>query len=99
MKKLLRTVYLDQDIDEALGRRAADEGTTKADLMRSYIAQGLERGSTAFARAATETGNATAAHVSGPAGTKNARSRPAEVAKPKATKPKMRVVSARTADI
>jgi hypothetical protein len=43
MKKILRSVYLDQKMDEALAARAEEDRTTKADLMRAYIAAGLDQ--------------------------------------------------------
>lgn len=43
MRKVLRSIYLDQEIDEALAARAEQEKTTKAELMRDYISSGLER--------------------------------------------------------
>ena len=48
MRKILRSIYLDQQIDEALATRADVEGTTKAELMRTYIASGLEQPAHAF---------------------------------------------------
>ncbi|TMQ27156.1 MAG: ribbon-helix-helix protein, CopG family [Deltaproteobacteria bacterium] len=41
--KILRSIYLDQFLDEALALRAEAERTTKTELMRAYIAAGLER--------------------------------------------------------
>jgi hypothetical protein len=43
MRKILRSVYLDQEMDEALSMRADQERTTKAELMRAYIAAGLDQ--------------------------------------------------------
>jgi hypothetical protein len=43
MRKILRSVYLDQEMDEALSVRADQERTTKAELMRAYIAAGLDQ--------------------------------------------------------
>jgi Ribbon-helix-helix protein, copG family len=37
------SLYLDPDLDEALARRAADEGLTKAELIRSLLAGALQR--------------------------------------------------------
>ena len=42
-RKVLRSIYLDPEMDEALGARADAERTTKAELVRKYIATGLER--------------------------------------------------------
>jgi hypothetical protein len=50
MKKILRSVYLDQKMDEALAARAEEEHTTKADLMRAYIAAGLDQPARTHAR-------------------------------------------------
>ena len=50
MKKILRSVYLDQEMDEALAARAEEERTTKADLMRAYIAAGLDQPARTHAR-------------------------------------------------
>lgn len=41
MKKT--SVYLEPDLDEALARRAADEGLTKAELIRRTLAGALQR--------------------------------------------------------
>jgi len=43
MRKVLRSIYLDQKMDEALAVRADVERTTKAELMRDFIAAGLRR--------------------------------------------------------
>ena len=50
MRKVLRSLYLDQEIDEALAARAEQERTTKAELMRAYIALGLNRPARSHAR-------------------------------------------------
>jgi hypothetical protein len=39
----LRCVYLDQETDQVLAARAEDEGVAKSDLIRQYIAEGLQR--------------------------------------------------------
>lgn len=41
MKKT--SLYLDPDLDEALARRAADEGLTKAELIRRTLAGAMQR--------------------------------------------------------
>ena len=41
MKKT--SLYLDPDLDEALARRAADEGLTKAEFIRRTLAGALSR--------------------------------------------------------
>lgn len=41
MKKT--SLYLDRDLDEALARRAADEGLTKAELVRRLLAGAIQR--------------------------------------------------------
>lgn len=41
MKKT--SVYLDPDLDEALARRAADEGLTKAEFIRRTLAGAVQR--------------------------------------------------------
>lgn len=43
MAMVLRSIYLDPKLDAALGKRAETEETTKADLMRRYIAEGLRQ--------------------------------------------------------
>ncbi len=40
--KVLRTVYLDSDLDSLLSSRATSEGVTKSELIRRYCRQGLE---------------------------------------------------------
>lgn len=42
-KKVLRSVYLDQDMDMALACRAEDEGVDKSELIRRFIRSGLDR--------------------------------------------------------
>jgi Ribbon-helix-helix protein, copG family len=37
------SVYLDSDLDEALARRAADEGLTKAEFIRRTLAGAVQR--------------------------------------------------------
>jgi hypothetical protein len=37
------SLYLDPDLDEALARRAADEGLTKAELIRRTLAAAMQR--------------------------------------------------------
>jgi Ribbon-helix-helix protein, copG family len=37
------SVYLDADLDEALARRAADEGLTKAEFIRRTLAGAVQR--------------------------------------------------------
>jgi hypothetical protein len=37
------SVYLDADLDDALARRAADEGLTKAEFIRRTLASALQR--------------------------------------------------------
>jgi Ribbon-helix-helix protein, copG family len=37
------SLYLDRDLDEALARRAADEGLTKAELVRRLLAGAIQR--------------------------------------------------------
>ena len=41
MKKT--SIYLDPDLDEALARRAADEGLTKAEFIRRTLAGAIQR--------------------------------------------------------
>ena len=41
MKKT--SLYLDPDLDEALARRAADEGLTKAEFIRRTLAGAVQR--------------------------------------------------------
>ena len=41
MKKT--SVYLEPDLDEALARRAADEGLTKAEFIRRTLAGAIQR--------------------------------------------------------
>ena len=41
MKKT--SLYLDPDLDEALARRAADEGLTKAEFIRRTLAAAMQR--------------------------------------------------------
>lgn len=41
MKKT--SLYLDPDLDEALARRAADEGLTKAELIRRTLAAAMQK--------------------------------------------------------
>ena len=41
MKKT--SIYLDPDLDEALARRAADEGLTKAEFIRRTLAGAVQR--------------------------------------------------------
>ena len=41
MKKT--SLYLDPDLDEALARRAADEGLTKAEFIRRTLAGAMQR--------------------------------------------------------
>ena len=49
MKMVLRSLYLDPEIDGLLDARAEDEGITKAELMRRFLADGLARPSTTAA--------------------------------------------------
>jgi hypothetical protein len=37
------SVYLEPDLDEALARRAADEGLTKAEFIRRTLAGAIQR--------------------------------------------------------
>jgi hypothetical protein len=37
------SLYLDPDLDEALARRAADEGLTKAEFIRRTLAAAMQR--------------------------------------------------------
>jgi hypothetical protein len=37
------SLYLDPDLDEALARRAADEGLTKAEFIRRTLAGAMQR--------------------------------------------------------
>jgi hypothetical protein len=37
------SLYLDPDLDEALARRAADEGLTKAEFIRRTLAGAIQR--------------------------------------------------------
>ena len=37
------SIYLDADLDAALARRAAEDGTTKAELIRTTLAGAVER--------------------------------------------------------
>jgi ribbon-helix-helix CopG family protein len=37
------SLYLDPDLDEALARRAADEGLTKAELIRRVLAGAMQK--------------------------------------------------------
>jgi hypothetical protein len=37
------SIYLDPDLDEALARRAADEGLTKAEFIRRTLAGAVQR--------------------------------------------------------
>jgi Ribbon-helix-helix protein, copG family len=37
------SLYLDPDLDEALARRAADEGLTKAEFIRRTLASAMQR--------------------------------------------------------
>jgi predicted transcriptional regulator len=37
------SIYIDADVDRALSRRAADEGTTKAALIRRALADAVAR--------------------------------------------------------
>lgn len=46
---VLRSLYLDPLMDGALDSRAEEEGITKAELMRRFLADGLRRPATAFA--------------------------------------------------
>ena len=41
MKKT--SLYLDPDLDEALARRAADEGLTKAEFIRRTLAAAMQK--------------------------------------------------------
>lgn len=41
MKKT--SLYLDRELDEALARRAADEGLTKAELIRRLLVGAIQR--------------------------------------------------------
>ena len=41
MKK--KSLYLDAELDEALARRAADEGLTKAEFIRRTLAAAMQR--------------------------------------------------------
>jgi len=45
------SIYLDPDVDRALGRRAAAEGTTKAAVIRSALADAARAASAAKPRA------------------------------------------------
>ena len=49
-------MYLDPKIDAELAARAEDEGTTKADLMRRFLVEGLSRPATMFSGYATASG-------------------------------------------
>jgi hypothetical protein len=49
MKMVLRSLYLDPQVDIDLGNRADDEGVTKAELMRRFLDEGLSRPATKFA--------------------------------------------------
>lgn len=49
MAMVLRSMYLDPKIDAELGARAEVEGTTKAELMRRFLVEGLARPATMFA--------------------------------------------------
>jgi hypothetical protein len=49
MAMVLRSMYLDSRIDAELAARAEEEGTTKAELMRRFIDEGLSRPATTFA--------------------------------------------------
>jgi predicted DNA-binding protein len=42
-KKILRSIYLDPETVEALDERALVESKTKAELVRTFIEQGLDR--------------------------------------------------------
>jgi hypothetical protein len=53
---VLRSMYLDPKIDAELAARAEDEGTTKADLMRRFLVEGLSRPATMFSGYATASG-------------------------------------------
>lgn len=37
------SIYLDADLDAALARRAAEDGTTKAELIRTTLAGAVDR--------------------------------------------------------
>src|SRR5207344_780742 len=50
---VLRSIYLDPKLDAELAARAGDEGTTKAELMRRFLVEGLSRPATMFAGYAT----------------------------------------------
>lgn len=47
-KTSLISVYLDQETIMKLSARAEDEGTTRSDLIREYIKEGLEKPAQAF---------------------------------------------------
>jgi hypothetical protein len=50
MTMVLRSLYLDPKLDAALAARAEHEGITKAELMRRFFTEGLERPAGAFAK-------------------------------------------------
>ena len=56
MAMVLRSLYLDPELDAELAARAEDEGTTKAELMRRFLVEGLGRPATMFAGYATTSG-------------------------------------------
>ena len=91
MVMVLRSLYLDPQVDIDLGNRADFEGVTKAELMRRYLNEGLRRPATEYAAyAKRETEPAPVAAASKPA-PKRADKKPA--AKPQAAR---RVASSRT---
>jgi len=45
-KKVLRSLYFDPDVDQMLGAWADREGTSKADLIRNLIEDGLHKAAT-----------------------------------------------------
>ncbi len=46
---VLRSMYLAPDLDTALGNRAQEETITKAELMRRFLQEGLDRPATRYA--------------------------------------------------
>lgn len=54
MAMVLRSIYLDPALDDALAGRAETEGTTKAELMRRFLVEGLARPATKYAAYASD---------------------------------------------